>query len=121
MFTMIGAVAHELPQLRPEKPLIDDAIVLGEILGVAVTVQPRLVVSNPEAASDAIIAGIGLARASSYYVKASLEDGTLTTVLDAFQPATRPVNFVYPAGRYMPIKLRAFLDFAAPRLKPRLA
>jgi hypothetical protein len=53
--------------------------------------------------------------------EASLEDGTLTTVLDAFQPATLPVNFVYAAGRFMPIKLRAFLDFAAPRLKARLA
>jgi hypothetical protein len=31
------------------------------------------------------------------------------------------VNFIYAAGRFMPIKLRAFLDFAAPRLKARLA
>jgi DNA-binding transcriptional LysR family regulator len=88
---------------------------------VAVTVQPRLVVSSVEAACDAARAGIGLARAFSYSVKASIEEGTLTTVLDAFQPATLPVNFVYTAGRFMPIKLRAFLDFAAPRLKARLA
>jgi hypothetical protein len=27
---------------------------------------------------------------------------------------------VYVAGRLLPIKLRAFLDFAAPRLKARL-
>ena len=33
----------------------------------------------------------------------------------------RPVSFVYTAGRFMPIKLRAFLDFAAPRLRARLA
>ena len=88
---------------------------------VAVTLQPRLVVSNLEAACDAARAGIGLTRAFSYNVKASIEEGTLTTVLDAFQPATLPVNFVYTAGRFMPIKLRAFLDFAAPRLKARLA
>ena len=117
----------------PEDLAEHDCIVYERFLGpylwkfvrngtdVAVTVQPRLVVSNPEAAYDATIAGIGLARASSYYVKASLEDGTLTTVLDAFEPGTLPVNFVYPAGRFMPIKLRAFLDFAAPRLRARLA
>ena len=29
----IGAVAHELPHIRPEKPLMDDAIVPSEILG----------------------------------------------------------------------------------------
>jgi len=86
-----------------------------------VTAQPRLVVTNIEAACDAARAGIGLTQAFSYHVKASLEEGTLTTVLDAFQPAPRPVNLVYTAGRFMPIKLRAFLDFTAPRLKARLA
>ena len=88
---------------------------------VAVTVQPRLVVSNLEAACDAARAGIGLTWTFSYLVKASLEEGTLATVLDAFQPATLPVNIVYTAGRFIPIKLRAFLDFAAPRLQARLA
>ena len=88
---------------------------------VAITVQPRLVVSNLEAACDAARAGIGLTQAFSYHVEAAAGAGTLTTVLDEFQPPTRPVSFVYTAGRFMPIKLRAFLDFAAPRLKTRLA
>jgi DNA-binding transcriptional LysR family regulator len=88
---------------------------------VAIAVRPRLVVSNPEAAFDAVRAGIGLGRGASYYVGAAIEAGTLTTVLDEFHLPTRPVSFVYPAGRFMPIKMRAFLDFAAPRLKARLA
>jgi len=88
---------------------------------VAITVQPRLVVSNLEAACDAARAGIGLTQAFSYHLETAVGAGTLTTVLDEFQPPTRPVSFVYTAGRFMPIKLRAFLDFAAPRLKTRLA
>jgi len=88
---------------------------------LAVTLQPRLAVSNVEAACAAARAGIGLTRALSYHVKPWLEEGTLTTVLDEFQPETLPVNLVYAAGRFLPIKLRAFLDFAAPRLKARLA
>ena len=88
---------------------------------LAITVQPRLVVSNVHVGCDAARAGIGLTLAFSYQVKASIEEGTLTTVLDEFQPETLPVNFIYAAGRFMPIKLRAFLDFAAPRLKARLA
>ena len=88
---------------------------------LAVPVQPRLVVSNVEAACDAARAGIGLTLAFSYQVKASIEEGTLTTVLDEFQPETLPVNFIYAAGRFRPIKLCAFLDFAAPRHKARLA
>jgi len=126
--------ARGTPQV-PEDLIEHDCIVYEGFLGpqlwrfvrdgadVSMTVQPRLVVSNIEAAYDAARAGIGLARVFSYYVKASIEEGTLTTVLDAFQPpsATLPVNFVYAAGRFMPIKLRAFLDFATPRLKARLA
>jgi DNA-binding transcriptional LysR family regulator len=88
---------------------------------VAITVQPRLIVSTLEAAYDAARAGIGLTRAFSYHVAAAVEAGILTTVLDEFQPPTQPVSIVYTAGRFMPIKLRAFLDFAAPRLRARLA
>ena len=88
---------------------------------VAITVQPRLVVSNLEAACDAARAGIGLTHAFFYSVVAAVEAGTLTTVLDEFELPPRPVSFVHAAGRFMPIKLRAFLDFAAPRLRARLA
>ena len=54
-------------------------------------------------------------------VAAAVEAGILTTVLDEFQLPTQPVSLVYAAGRFLPIKLRAFLDFAAPRLRARLA
>ena len=88
---------------------------------VAITVQPRLVVSNLEAACDAVRAGIGLTWGFYFHVGPAVEAGTLTTVLDEFQLPTRPVSFVYTAGRFLPIKLCAFLDFAAPRLRARLA
>lgn len=88
---------------------------------IAVAVQPRLIVSTVEAACDAASAGIGLTRAFSYHVAAGIEAGALTTVLDEYRPDPLPVSFVYGAGRFLPIKLRAFLDFAAPRIKSRLA
>jgi DNA-binding transcriptional LysR family regulator len=87
---------------------------------VAIPVHPRLVVSSVDAACDAARAGIGLTRAFSYHVASSIEAGTLSTVLDEYRPAPLPISFVYGAGRFLPIKLRAFLDFAAPRLKARL-
>jgi DNA-binding transcriptional LysR family regulator len=87
---------------------------------IAVPVRSRLVVGSVEAACDAALADIGLTVAVSYHVAAALAAGRLRTVLDAFQPAPVPVSLVYAAGRFLPIKLRAFLDFAAPRLKTRL-
>ena len=88
---------------------------------VTVWIQPRLFVSHVEAACDASRAGIGIARVFHHHVAASIEAGTLVTVLDEFEPAPLPVNLLYTAGRFLPIKVRAFLDFAAPRLKAQLA
>lgn len=82
---------------------------------VAVPVQARLVVGSAEAAYAAARAGIGICTALAYQFMVAPEG--LTTVLDSFQPGPRPINLVYAANRFLPIKLRAFLDFAAPRLK----
>src|SRR5262245_13179240 len=84
---------------------------------VAVPVRARLVVGSAEAACDAACAGIGITSASAYHFQTALERGALTTLLNQFQPAPLPVNLVYAANRFQPIKVRAFLDFAAPRLK----
>jgi len=86
----------------------------------AVRVHSRLVVSNAEAACEAARAGIGITPAAFHLIEEALEAGTLTTLLDDFEPPAWPVSLVYVAGRFLPIKLRAFLDFAAPRLKARL-
>lgn len=87
---------------------------------IAVPVHSRLVVSSLDAACEAARAGIGITVAFSHNVSAALETGTLEAVLDDFQPAAIPINLIYAASRSLPIKLRAFLDFAAPRLKARL-
>ena len=54
-------------------------------------------------------------------MRQTLEAGALATLLDQYRRPDLPVSFVYGSGRFMPIKLRAFLDFASPRLKARLA
>lgn len=42
-------------------------------------------------------------------------------LLQAFEPPPLPVDIVYTGGGLLPLKIRAFLDFTAPRLKVRLA
>ncbi len=88
---------------------------------VAVRVRSRLVVNTAEAAIDAAIAGVGLTRVLSYQVAQAIRAGTLTLVLEAFEPAPWPVSLLYAGQGLLPLKLRAFVDFAAPRLKARLA
>jgi DNA-binding transcriptional LysR family regulator len=92
-----------------------------EQTNVAVPVHVRLSVGSAEAACDAACAGIGITWGFSYHFKSALESGALMTLLDEFQPATLPVHFVYTANRFLPTKVRAFLDLAVPRLKRVLA
>ncbi len=87
---------------------------------LAVPVHSRLVVNTAEAAIDAAIAGVGITRVLSYQIEHALGAGLLVRVLAGFEPATRPVNLVYGHQGRQPLKLRAFLDFAAPRLRERL-
>ena len=86
-----------------------------------IAVRSRLAVNTAEAAVDAAVAGVGPTRVLSYQADAARRAGELVVALADFEPARVPVNLVFDAQQRVPLKLRAFLDFAAPRLKERLA
>jgi DNA-binding transcriptional LysR family regulator len=88
---------------------------------VSVAIHSRLIVNTAEAAIDAAVAAVGVTRVLSYQVASALRAGTLVLALRKFEPAPWPVSLVYPGQGLLPLKLRAFLDFAAPRLRARLA
>jgi DNA-binding transcriptional LysR family regulator len=86
-----------------------------------VPIHSRLVINTAEAAIDAAIAGFGVTRVLSYQIATALKAGTLVTALEKFEPAPAPVSLVYQGHGLLPLKLRAFLDFAGPRLRTGLA
>jgi DNA-binding transcriptional LysR family regulator len=88
---------------------------------VAVPIRPRLAVNTADAAISAAIAGSGITRVLSYQVALPVEAGMLQLVLRDYCPEALPVHLVYAAQALLPLKLRAFLDFATPRLKAALA
>jgi DNA-binding transcriptional LysR family regulator len=88
---------------------------------VSVPVHSRLVVNTAEAAIDAAVAGVGVTRVLSYQAAGAVAAGTLVLALRDYEPEPVPVSLVHVGQGPVPLKLRAFLDFAAPRLKDRLA
>jgi DNA-binding transcriptional LysR family regulator len=88
---------------------------------VAVNVRSRLVVNTAEAAIDAAVASVGITRVLSYQAEAALRSGKIALALRDFEPAPWPVSLVYMGQGLLPLKVRAFLDYAAPRLKSRLS
>ncbi len=87
----------------------------------AVPVRSRLSVNTAEAALDAAMAGVGVTRVLSYQAASAVAAGALRIVLDAFEPEPLPVSLVHAGQARLPLKMRAFLDFAAPRLRAALA
>ena len=62
-----------------------------------------------------------MTRVLSYQISAAVRSGALQPVLETFEPEPWPASLVHAGQGLLPVKLRAFLVFAAPRLKQRLA
>ncbi|MAL80752.1 MAG: LysR family transcriptional regulator [Sneathiella sp.] len=84
---------------------------------VRAMIRTRLSVNNAEAAVDVAKAGLGITRVLSSQTAGALERGDLVTILDDFEPEPLPIQIVYPEQGLLPLKTRAFLDFAKERLR----
>jgi DNA-binding transcriptional LysR family regulator len=83
-------------------------------------IRTRLATSSADSAISAAHAGVGLVQTTSYQAEPGLRDGQLALVLRSFECAPTPVSLVYARQRLLPLKTRAFIDFAVPRLADRL-
>lgn len=82
-----------------------------------VRVTPSLYCNSNPAAIDATRSGWGLTRVLSYQVAPDLVEGRLQTVLEEYEEEALPIHVVHPEGRNASAKVRAFVDFAAERLR----
>ncbi|WP_209506794.1 MULTISPECIES: LysR family transcriptional regulator [unclassified Ruegeria] len=86
-----------------------------------VRVHPRVSMNTNDAVIEMALRGQGLARLLSYQIAPYLADGRLSAVLSDFEPAPAPVHIVHHEGRMVSAKVRAFVEFAASRLKREAA
>lgn len=87
----------------------------------AAPVRSRLTVSTADAAIAAAVLGFGLTRVLSYQVADALKDGRLVRVLVDDESPAVPASLIYPSQGRLPMKTRAFIDFAVSRLRERLS
>jgi len=86
----------------------------GAPVGVALT--PRVTVNDAASAVAMAQAGAGLTIVLGYQARAALRAGRLVTVLDDAAPPPLPITLVTADARLPGAALRAFVDFAAPRI-----
>jgi DNA-binding transcriptional LysR family regulator len=85
-----------------------------------VSLHPRLEINDAAAAINAAKSGEGITSVLCYMVGEKIRSGELVPVLEPYWPAPAPVQIVYPHSRLLAAKVRAFVDFATPRLRERL-
>ena len=84
---------------------------------VTVRVNPRLSATNVEGCLSAVLEDFGMARLLSYQIEPHLLKGDIRIVLDEFEPTALPVQIIHREGRHVSVKLRAFIDLMADRLR----
>jgi DNA-binding transcriptional LysR family regulator len=88
---------------------------------IEVPIRPRLSVSTAEAAVWAAVQGVGVTRVLHYQCADAVRDGSLRILLAEFEVEPLPMHLMHAGRGALPSKMRVFLDFAADRLRERLA
>lgn len=85
-----------------------------------VSVADVLTTNQVDSALDACAKGLGLGRFLAYQVHDLLASGQLVRVLTGLEPGPLPVSLAYPHSRLLSPRVRAFIDWAVPRLRERI-
>jgi len=81
----------------------------GEMISVSVT--GPMEVNSPMAARAAAVSGLGFAVLPDFIAQPDIASGALVTALDDRLPRGGGIFAVYPHRRYLPAKVRVFVDF----------
>jgi DNA-binding transcriptional LysR family regulator len=84
-----------------------------------VRARAALSINQVDAAVDACLRGLGCGQFLCYQVEHLLSAGKLRRLLQDHEPPAVPVQIVYPHLRLLSPNVRAFVDFAVPRLRGR--
>lgn len=84
----------------------------------AVRVEGPLMSDNGDLALAAAVAGLGVVVLPCFLCGAALASGKLEPVLCDWMPPPSGIHAVYPHGRHLSAKVRAFIDFLVERFSP---
>ena len=80
---------------------------------ISVPVSGPVEVNSPQATLRAAKAGLGVAIIPDFIANPAIQAGDLVTLLDEYIAKDRGIYAVYPHRRYLPAKVRSFVDYLA--------
>lgn len=80
---------------------------------IKVEVKGNFQANNSTAIREAVLSGIGIAVSPIWLFGDSINNGKLKVILKEYQPTPLPIYAVYRRGKFVPAKVRCFIDFLA--------
>ncbi len=77
----------------------------------SVAISGPIEVNSPQATLRAARAGLGIAMVPDFIARPYIQSGELVTLFDDYISKDRGIYAVYPHRRYLPAKVRSFVDF----------
>jgi DNA-binding transcriptional LysR family regulator len=109
--------AHDCLRFSPIRPEIEYKLGVGRS-SVVVPVSGPLVADSAETLRQAALAGAGIVALPLFFLASDVAGGRLVRVLDAHPLGDLGIYAVYTKGRFVPSKVRKFVDFLAAKLRP---
>jgi DNA-binding transcriptional LysR family regulator len=93
----------------------------GSSIPRTVRYTPKFILNSVRGAVASAVDGHGVTRAYSYHVAQHVQAGELEILLADNENPPLPIHLITPPGRLSTRKVRAFVDFAVPRLRSAFA
>jgi DNA-binding transcriptional LysR family regulator len=80
----------------------------------------RVHANDASVATAMAVNGLGITQAPDFMIADELESGTLVEMLADYAPEPVPAHLIYVKQGLLPLKVRAFIDWMAPKLRAKL-
>ncbi len=86
---------------------------------ISVEVSGNFACDQGDSLIELAAAGCGITMMPGWVMRHELEDGRLRPVLRHWRSPSLPLHIVYPRTRYVPVKIRRFIDFVCEEVRRR--
>lgn len=81
-----------------------------------VTIKGNVTSNSSEAIREMVLSGLGISLSPQWLFAADVRQGSVSSLLDAYQPVALPISAVFSQDRRRSARTRAFVDFLRERL-----
>jgi len=86
-----------------------------------IPISPLLISEGVTSLREAVRSGLGIGVLPDWLIREDIASGRLVRMLPQWNAKELPVHVVYPGHRMLPIRVRAFVDFAVPYMASEVA